>query len=235
MRQILAGVPVLLDGQVGALGGLVVVALALVALGGRVARDAVDRPQSGDRGLDADRPVSLIEVRPHVVEQLGKITAGCVAVGHQSGSGCAAEQLVQRHPGGFRLDVPQRDIDGGDRRHRHRPAAPVCAAVEKLPGVLDLVGVPADQQRNDVITQIAHDRQFAAVERRIPEARETVVGRELEGHKVAVGAGDDDLGGLDLHGRIPFNCATGCWLDILRMPTPSRPPRRRPEARPPCV
>jgi hypothetical protein len=185
--------------KVGALRGLVVVALALVALGRRIAGDSVDGAETWDRGLDSDRLIALVEIGAHVIEQLRQVASGGVAVRHESGTGCAAEQLVQRHVRGLGLDVPERDIYRRDRRHGDRPATPVRAAVEKLPGVFNLVGIPPDQQRNDVITQVADDGEFSPVERGIAKTRETVIGRELEGHEVAVRARDDDLGGFNLH------------------------------------
>ena len=106
-------------------------------------------------------------------------------VGEQAGARGAAEQLVERQPGDLALDVPERHVDRGDRRHRHRPAAPVGAAVEVLPGVLDAVRVAVDQQRHDVLAQVGGDRQLAPVEGRVAEPGDAVIGRQLERDEVA--------------------------------------------------
>jgi hypothetical protein len=93
-----------------------------------------------------------------------------VAVDHDAGAAGAAQQLVERQAGDLGLDVPQRHVDGGDGRHRHRPSAPVGALVEELPDVLDLVGVAADQAGDHVLPQIGDDRQLAPVQGGVADA-----------------------------------------------------------------
>ncbi|MNT18826.1 hypothetical protein D3C72_1540490 [compost metagenome] len=93
-----------------------------------------------------------------VVEHFVDGMAGGVAVHHDAGTRCATEQLVQRHIGGLALDVPQRHVYGRDGGHGDRPAAPVGAFIEELPYVFDLMGVPADQLRTDMIFQIGRHR-----------------------------------------------------------------------------
>ena len=80
--------------------------------------------------------------------------AARVAVDHHPVAGRAAEQLVDRESGDLAIEIPQGHVDGADRGHRHRTAAPVGALVEVLPGVLDPAGIPADQQRAQMITQV---------------------------------------------------------------------------------
>src|SRR5690606_8513526 len=84
----------------------------------------------------------------------------------------------------------------------HGAPAPVGAPVQELPGVLGAVRVAADQQRHHVVGEVGGDRQLPAVQRRVPQARQTVVCRQLQGHEVAVGAGDDHLGLVDDHGVV---------------------------------
>ena len=55
----------------------------------------------------------------------------------------------------------------------------------------------------DVVPQVADDGQLAAVQGGVAEPGQAVVGRDLQGDEVAVRAGDDDVGGDDLHGRAP--------------------------------
>src|SRR3546814_2939233 len=76
----------------------------------------------------------------------------------------------------------------------------VCSS-DLLPDILDPVRVAADQVGDDGVGQVGRDRQLAAVQGRVADAVEAVVGRDLEGDEVAAGAGDDDAGADDLHGR----------------------------------
>ncbi len=167
-------------------------------------------------GLHPDRPEAEIEVGPDGVEQLRQIPPGGVTVRHDAGAGRAAEQLVERHPGGLCLDVPERDVDRRDGRHGDRPAPPVRRAVQELPGVLDAVGVAPEQQRHHVVAQVRGDGEFASVQRAVAEAGEAVLSGDLQGDEVAVRAGDDDVGGHDLH--------EGC---LSRGPSTRRRHRRR--------
>jgi len=70
VAEIGAGVPVLLLGQVRALGRLVVIAFAARLL---LRRDAVDRLQTRNGGLDADRAVAQGLMLADRVEQLGQV------------------------------------------------------------------------------------------------------------------------------------------------------------------
>ena len=94
-------------------------------------------------------------------------------------------------PASLREDVPQRDVDRGNRGHRHRAASPVRAAIEKLPGVLDASGVATDQVGNDVLLQVRGHRQLAAIERRIAEADDARARLDPERDEVAPRTGDD--------------------------------------------
>ena len=102
------------------------------------AAHAVGRGQPRDAALRADRLVAELDVarRPRRARRRRVVAVG-VAVDHHPVAARAAEQLVDRQAGRLALDVPQRGVDGGDRGHRHRPAPPVGAVVEVLPGVLD--------------------------------------------------------------------------------------------------
>ena len=55
------------------------------------------------------------------------------------------------------------------------------------------------EQRQHVIGQIAGDGQLAAVERRVAETVDAVLGLELQRDEVAPRAADDDLAAGDLH------------------------------------
>ena len=56
------------------------------------------------------------------------------------------------------------------------------------------------EQRDDVVGQVAGDRQFAPVEGGVAEAVHAVLGLDPEGHEVASRATGDDLASGDSHG-----------------------------------
>ena len=101
--------------------------------------------------------------------------------------GRTAQQLVHRETGQLALDVPQGDVDGGDGGHGHRATTPVRALVQVLPGVLDAAGVPADQQRADMITKVGRHRQLAAVQGGVTDSDQAVLGLDDQGDVVAAG------------------------------------------------
>ena len=74
----------------------------------------------------------------------------------------AAEQLIERHAGALGLDVPQRDVDAAHRVEQHRPVPPVRADVARLPDVLDLVDVAADEKRLQVFARARSGRPARA-------------------------------------------------------------------------
>ncbi len=197
-----AGVPVLLHRLRAAAGGFVVVPGFAAPGVGRLRRDPVDRLQRGHPGLHADGPVSLLLVGADRVEQLRQFLARRMPVRHQPVPRRSPEQLVDGEAGDLALDVPQRHVDRGDRRHRHRAPPPIGAAVQELPGVLDARLVGPDQQRHHVLGQVRDDGELAAVQRRIAQPRHAVGGRDLQRHEVAVGTRDDHVGPVDGH-RFP--------------------------------
>lgn len=168
------------------------------------ARHTVDRLQSGDAGLHADRRIALGEAGPDRVEELGDVPAVGVAVGAHPVPARAAQELVERQARGLRLDVPQRDVDGGDRGHRHRSAPPVGAPVERLPGVLDAVRVETHEEGHHMVLEVADDGQLPSVERGVAEAGEPFVGRQLQCDEVTARAGDEDLRVDNFHGGTFF-------------------------------
>jgi hypothetical protein len=79
-----------------------------------------------------------------------------------------------------------------------------------LPGVLDAGGVPAEEERYDVVVQVGTHGQLTAVERGVAEAGDAVLGGDAQGDEVPSRTGDDDLGGHDLHGGSPHFPVVGC-------------------------
>ena len=110
-----------------------------------------------------------------------------VAVDHDPVAGRTPEQLVHGKPGDLALDVPQRDVDRSDGGHRHRPAPPIGAPVEVLPGVLDPARIAADEQWADVIPQVGGDGELAAIQGRVAEPDHPVLGLDDQGDVVAAG------------------------------------------------
>src|SRR5665647_2625745 len=164
-----------------------------------VAADAIDLGQAGHSGLDTDRLETLVQEIADCDEQRLDGGAGGVPVRERPAPAPAAEQLVHRESGDLALDVPQRHVHRRDCRHGHGPAPPVRSAVQVLPRVLDVIRVPAEQQRSDVIAQVGGDRELAPVEGRVPEPDDAIAGRELQGDEVATGTRDNHVDALDPH------------------------------------
>src|SRR5215469_3846537 len=82
VKEVPPGVPCFLQRQGGALGGLVVITLTF----GLLRRHAVDLPEAGNPGLDADGLVALVEVTADRVKQRRNVSAGGVPVRQGTGS-----------------------------------------------------------------------------------------------------------------------------------------------------
>jgi hypothetical protein len=68
----------------------------------------------------------------------------------------AAEHLVSRDVVVPALEVPQRLVEPGQRRHQHRPAAVEAAAIGDLPDILDPARVGADEAVADRLKGTVH-------------------------------------------------------------------------------
>ena len=207
--QIQRRVPDFLVGQ--PLGcGLVV----KVALG-----HAVGLVESRHAGLHADRLVAHLDVAPDGFDRFAVIAAVGVTVDHHPVTASAAEQLIDRHAGALALDVPQRHVDCGNCRHRHRPAAPVSAAIQVLPDILDGARIAPDQARNHVLVEVGFHGQLAAVERGVAHAVDAVARHDLERDEVAAGTGEDGIRALDFHFDLPW-FATACIAALIASGSP---------------
>ena len=163
------------------------------------AADAVSRLQSWHSGLHSNGVIPEADILGNRGERLVDVFAVGVPVDENGLARRAPEQLIHRHTQRLALNIPERGVDGADRRHRHRPAPPISARIEVLPRVFDAARVAADEQRDDVVAQIARDCQLAAVERRIAQAVDAVLGHDLQRHEVPARAADDDFRVDDLH------------------------------------
>src|SRR6185437_9579850 len=177
-----------------------------------VLRHAIRRWQSGNAALRANRLVAETDVALDFIGSFRDVVAVRMAVHHDAAAARAAQKLVERQPGDFALDVPERGVDSGDRAHRHRTPAPVGTAIEVLPRVFNARRIAADEHRNDVLGEISRNGALAAIERGIADAVDALVGFDLQRDEVAAGAGDDDAGGGDLHGRGRWRTATGACV-----------------------
>ena len=160
--------------------------------------NAVGLLDAGHAALRAHRLVALRDVLADFGAALVDVLAVRVSVDERAFARAAAEQLVQRLIAHLAEDVPQRDVDRGDRRHRHRAAAPVRTAIEELPDVFDAARVAADQIRHQVVLEVGRHREFAAVQCCIADTGNTRARNNFQRDEVACRAGDDDFGGDDL-------------------------------------
>jgi hypothetical protein len=149
--------------------------------------------------LGAHGQVAALEEALDRTQGGGDVFAVRVSVDQYSVARLAAKELVHGHPGRLAFDVPEREIDGADRVHRHRPAAPVGASIEVLPDVLDLAGVATDQERADVIGEVTRDGQLAPVQGRVAESGKARLGCQLQGDEVPARGADKYLRIDDLH------------------------------------
>ena len=156
-----------------------------------VARHAVGALQARNARLQPDRAIAEVAIPESFGHRLLDVRSVGVAVDGDPVATGAAQQLIQGQSRDLRLDVPKGDVDGGDGRHPDRSAAPVGAAIEELPHVLDPVRVLADEEGDDVLLQIGHDGHLAPVQGGVAEAVCPVGGGDLQGDEVAARAGHD--------------------------------------------
>jgi len=150
---------------------------------------------SRNAGLGPDGLVAEVDIGADGLDGLGDVAAVGVAIDHHAVTAAAAQQLVQRHAGHLGLDIPQRHVDGRDGPHGHRTPAPVGAAIEILPDVLDPARVLADQAGDHVVVQIRDHRLLAAVQGGVADSIDALVGLDLQGDEVAARTGDDSACG----------------------------------------
>lgn len=102
-------------------------------------------------------------------------------------------------PAAFAFDVPKGGIDSGNGRHGYRAASPISTAIQELPNVFNLTGIPPNQTWHNMLLQIGNNGKFTSVERRITNPIEALIGFNLEGDEVPTWAGDNNLGVGDFH------------------------------------
>ena len=105
---------------------------------------------AGDADLQANVAVALRHGLARAVDDLRDFVTADARVTRRGFAAFAPEELIHGHAGLTALDVPQRLVHAADRVVEHRAVPPVGGVVAHLPGVLDAVGGPADQQRPQV-------------------------------------------------------------------------------------
>ena len=118
----------------------------------------------------------------------------------------ATEQVPQGGAQHFGFDVPQRDVDGRDRGHGHRPSSPIGALVKHLPDVLYVIGVAAPNEGQEVVLEVRRHGQLTAVEGAVTDPVHAVGGLDLDGDVIASWRANDDPGVRDLH-------VVGTWTE----------------------
>ena len=161
--------------------------------------NAIGRCKTRNPGLRADRFVAEPGVAGHLVEGLSNVVAVGMAVDHHAVAAGTPEELIQRQSGYFAFDVPQRGVNRGDSAHGDRPAPPVRAAVEVLPDVLDAGRIAPDQGGRDVFFEVCSDGELAAVQRRIADSMDALIGFNHQSDEIATGAANDDATSADFH------------------------------------
>ncbi len=161
--------------------------------------DSVSGGEARDPGLRADGEITQFFISSNFVGGLFDVSAVGMAIDEHAGPALAAEKVVDGSFQGFAFDVPESHVDGGDGGHGDRAATPVRAAIEVLPDVFRLEWVAADETRDEMIGQIRCYGQLAAVQRRVAETVNALIGRNLQGDEIPAGAGNQHLGIRDLH------------------------------------
>ena len=110
---------------------------------GGVGRLRVDEEARLPERVPLDRRVShLNDCDGALRELLRRLRAArpAIGVGADAVAALAAEQFIHRHAERLALDVPERVIDGADRRIEHRPADPEGTPIHLVPVLLDAGG-----------------------------------------------------------------------------------------------
>ena len=88
----------------------------------------------------------------------------------------AAEQLGRAES--LAVEIPECDVDAGQRRLQHRPAAPERAAEDILPDMLDAGGILTEENGPQMF-EGAHNGRRPATERRLTHAVHTLIRLDL--------------------------------------------------------
>ncbi len=141
--------------------------------------------ERGERAV-AERGEALLAPAQCVLHQRLRAFPRHVAVDAHPLARRATEEVVDRDAEPLALEIPERDVDPGDRAHDHLPRRPERAADHLAPPVLDLARVLADEQLGEVVED-AEDAASLTGQARLADARQPLVGAdEHDDHRVLV-------------------------------------------------
>ena len=102
-------------------------------------------------------------------------------------SDLAAQQVPDRRPQGFSLDVPERHVDAAERPRAHHAGHAMRhhGAEGLLPEPLDIAGILTDEQRRQILHRALHHARPAAA---LADAGDAGVRIDLEEEPIARGA-----------------------------------------------
>ena len=131
------------------------------------------RPAAVPAHLHANVLVALFVEFQDVVEDFVPVSTVGVCVTGSGFAAFAAQQLIDGHARALALDVPQSDIDAGNRVVEDGAVAPVSIDHTHLPDVFNAVDVASDEKGFDVSFKGGVNGMETLRERGAPEAVET--------------------------------------------------------------
>src|SRR4030095_16918345 len=117
--------------------------------------EPVGAGKSGDSALRADRAITKVKIVLNGSDGFVYVGAVGVTVNHHRIPRRPSEELIDRNIENFSAYVPESSVNRADCRHRHRPATPIGTLVKVLPCVFDSARVAPDQERDQMVIQIA--------------------------------------------------------------------------------
>ena len=144
--------------------------------------------------LTAVKPCSR-RGRAGLLDLVGAVAAD-PGIGADPVAHLAAEHLPGRNAERLALEVPQRLLEPGERRHQHRAAAVEAAAIGDLPDVLDPARVMADEAVAQRLER-AVDRLGIALEAGLAPADRAVVA--FDPHEQPARRDEEGFDAVDLH------------------------------------
>ena len=146
---------------------------------------------SRDEAALAGAPAFLFGLEPALGVLLGRRTAAGMDVHQRLVASLAADELVDRLAERLAEDVPQGDLDGGDRRVEDRAASPARPAIHRLPVHLDVGRIAADQIAVVLVDGGLHRPRLRG-HRAFSDADDALVGVDLAVDVVLAGGVVDD-------------------------------------------